>query len=386
MEICFWISLFLLYYIYDGYLRLLGVLSFFFTKDDRDFLMTEDELPFITVLVTVYNEEAGIRAKILNVLECNYPAGKLELLVASDGSTDGTDDIVSAIDDSRVTLFRPEDRNGKTDTQNRAIESSKGELIVFTDADTRMESAFLEAIARPFKDERVGGVDGHLRFVTSDESSVSTNQGFYWAYELKVRQLESRLGILAVSSGACMAVRKSLFRPMRAAYGEDCLVPLDVVEQGYRVVHATDACATDRMEHDSSGEFKTRVRMTLRNWTGTWSKPRLLNPLSFPAISFALWSHKLLRWLSPLFLISFTLSSFLLVTLGWRTESGLGFYIVTSLLLILFYIAGLVGWRAESKGRSLKGAATAYSFLLANAGFLIGLLKAVKGDSITSYR
>lgn len=361
----------MLAYLYGGYVLCLKLLA----RNQPDAAVEVQSWPAVTVLVTVFNEARNIEARVRNVLACDYPPDKLEVLVASDGSTDGTDSIVREMADSRVKLFRPAERKGKTDTQNQAISTATGEIIVFTDADTRFDPQFLKEMASAFADPGVGGVDGHLLFLTETTDGVSRSQGFYWRQELQIRQLESRLGILAVASGACMAIRRSLFRPMLATVGEDCLVPLDVVTQGLRMVHASKALAFDRMEHDPKREFRTRIRMTLRNWQGTWSYPHLLNPLRHPRMAFALWSHKVLRWLSPLFLLMWLIGSVALLGTGasnWIAG-------MPGLLFMVIALAGAMKLR-------LPGASMAYSFCLANAGFLVGVGKAILGQKIASYR
>lgn len=364
----------MLIYLYGGYLLCLKLLKHFGQKPAEDAAEIV-ELPNCTVLITVFNEENKIEERVSNVLACAYPQDKLEVMVASDGSTDGTDELVQAISDDRVRLFRPAERKGKTDTQNQAIASAKGEIIIFTDADTRFDPAFLQEMARAFMDSRVGGVDGHLLFVTDAADGVSQSQGFYWQQELQIRQLESQLGILAVASGACMAIRRKLFRPMQATVGEDCLVPLDVVNQGFRMAHASKALAFDRMEHDPDKEFRTRVRMTLRNWQGTWSYSQLLNPLRHPGVAFSLWSHKVLRWLSPVFLTLWLGASWMLLIDG-SVKQLLG---VPGLF---FLSAAIVG----AMKLPLPGASVAYSFCLANAGFLVGVVKALSGKTMTTYK
>jgi cellulose synthase/poly-beta-1,6-N-acetylglucosamine synthase-like glycosyltransferase len=374
-----WLTLlgfFLLAYVYYGYAIVLRLLS---SRRSPPTFPGKPEEPSVTVLITVYNEVEKIQPRILNVLACDYPKDRFEILVASDGSTDGTDDRARHLRHPAVRVFRPAQRLGKTDTQNQAIAAAKGQIIVFTDADTRFSREFLKEIVRPFADPRVGGVDGHLLFEGVKESKVSQSQGTYWSQELAIRAAESSLGILGVASGACMAVRRSLFRTMKAAVGEDCLVPLDVVDQGYRMVHAEQAVAWDQMPERASGEFKTRVRMTQRNWQGTLAFPQLLNPFKNPGIAFALWSHKILRWLSPVFLGVLTLSS-------WLTGSGSPLELVIAFCVVLFYLVGAAGALAYRNGWQIPIAGTVFSFLLANAGFLCGVWNAMFGKAITTYR
>lgn len=374
----FWLSLFCVYYIYDGYLRALLLLDRFLPR--RKEIQANADLPSLTILLTVCNEANEIADRIRNIFDTDYPHTKLQLLVASDGSNDGTDEIVLGIEDERVQLYRSGSRLGKTETQNYAMSMATGEIIVFTDAGTRFRKDFLTEIATPFAVTEIGVVDGHLQFVQNIESGITLSQGYYWNYELRLRQLESRLGMLAVVSGACVAIRKSLFKPMNPSVGEDCLLPLDVVLQGKRVVHAPDAIAIDSMDRDVKGEFRARVRMTLRNWQGTWAYPSLLNPFVYPSYAFALWSHKILRWLSPFFLLTIVMCAFIGSMLGIiMMQVALGF-------IFLFVLAAFVGWKSETKEIGIPGTRAIYSFLLANAGFFVGVIKAISRSRVTTYR
>lgn len=378
LSVLFGVCFSLLYFIYDGYKRVLFLLGIVLRSEKV--LVHRNVNYEVSVLVTVHNEADQIKERLLNILNTSYPADKVEVLVASDGSEDGTDEAVQSLRDERIRLFRPEHRVGKTETQNLAIAEARGEIIVFSDADTRFQKDFLQNIVAPFKDARVGAVDGHLLFSSDGEGKIAQSQGYYWKYELEVRQLESKAGILAVASGACLAVRKNLFRKMAPTTGEDCIVPLDVVLQGYKVVHAADAIAVDRMGSDGKQEFKARVRMTLRNWQGTWSRAELLNPFAHPGYAFALWSHKILRWLSPFFLIVMSLSALI------GAFYGIVFLQFGAVGLFLFYVMAFFGWWSEKSGCHIPFAHVAYSFMLANAGFLAGIVKAITGKKIYTYR
>lgn len=372
------LCLFGLIYVYAGYglaLRLAAALAPRRADEDTPAVAA---LPRITVLVTVFNEERGIGERVANLLDCEYPMPLLEVIVASDGSTDRTDSIVESLSDPRVRLFRSRARGGKSVTQNEALATATGDVIVFTDADTRFDRKFLMAIARPFNDAEVGAVDGHLLFRHHDAAGIGASQDRYWRYELWLRALESRLGLLAVMSGACMAVRRELLGPLPSDVGEDCIVPLDVVAGRRRVVHAADAVAIDRMQTTPEGELRARARMTLRNWKGTWMHPRLLNPLRHPGYAWSLWSHKLLRWLSPVMLIVGTLACILLA----RASAA---FAAAAIGLGIFYALGLIGWLTARRGTSIPLAGAVFSFLLANAGFLIGIARAMRGASVTHY-
>ncbi|MEZ6061049.1 MAG: glycosyltransferase family 2 protein [Planctomycetaceae bacterium] len=257
------------------------------------------------------------------------------------------------------------------------MQQINSDLIVFTDAGTEFDSDFLIEIAGAFADETVGATAGYLLFGEKPGDVNVRSQGFYWSYELKLRTLESHLGCLAVVAGAAFAIRRGLMRPMDPAIGEDCIVPLDVVTQGYRIVHAENARAFETFEQDAGITFRSRTRMTLRNWQGTWSRPGLLNPLKHPRYAFALWSHKLLRWLSPVFLLTGTASSAGLLMLNPGPAS-----LLASAPFTMLFSLGLLGLL----NRKLPGTGMAFSFLIANTAFLLGILRAVRGRKVLSYR
>ncbi len=364
-----------LIYIYYGYYALLKLIAW---RKSAASAAIPNPPPTITVLVTAHNEEAVIGDRIANILECDYRLDRLEVIVASDGSTDRTDSIVRGHPSPQVRLFRPEARSGKSDTQNQAVKSAMGEIVLFTDAGTRFAKGFLQEIVRPFADPGVGGVDGHLTFQPFGTGHlVAEAQGYYWRQELMIRSFESVLGILAVSAGACLAVRKNLLCRIPSTVGEDCTIPLDVVRAGYRMVHQPTALAFDTIESTNAAEFKSRARMTLRNLQGTLMYPDLLNPFKHPGISWALWSHKLLRWCSPLFLVAWVSSSFSLLAVAGRWPVALPAIVFASCSLVLLLCPKL---------RDVRGLRTLWSFTVANAGFAVGLTRALTGKTITAYR
>lgn len=380
MVFSFWMSFLIMLYVYGGYLIVLKLICYLFPSTKREIkFFRSEELPSITVMVAAFNEDMVIKSRIDNILESDYPDGKIKILIVSDGSTDQTDNIVNSYGDDRVSLFRVEDRKGKTNAQNQAMEKISNDFVVFTDADSRFDPFCLKNLVGYFIDEKVGVVAGKLIFEAVVGSGISHSQGNYWSYELKLRELESQLGILAIISGGCFAIRKNCFRKMDISYGDDCIIPLDAVRDGFDVVHAKDAVTYDYMAHEANQEFKARVRMTLRNWQCTWAFKDILNPILNPRYAFALWSHKILRWLSPVFLIILTLCNLMLISDGVV-------YAISAVFLFVFYCLGFVGYLGYTWSRNVPGSTTVFSFLLANVGFFLGILEAIKGKKITVYR
>jgi len=368
--------MFLLAYTWAGYPALLWALR---TLIRRPLHSACAVIPAISVIVAVRNEEAQIGAKLADCLALRYPEGKREIVVASDGSTDATDSIVEAWGQRHrcIRLVRTVGRGGKSGAQNLAAEQARGEILLFTDAGTRTRPDLLEQLAEDFADPRIGLVAPVVHFGRFD-SAVSRSQNAYWRFELWLRRMESDLGILATASGAAFAIRHRLFRPIPPQFGDDCVVPLDVRLQGFRILQDERAIVCDEMPHSIQGEFRTRVRMTARNWSGILSRPRVLNPLRLPGTAWGLLSHKFLRWMTPFFLAG----TFLL-------SAGLacgGRLMPLFVLQLIFYLAALIGWRRSRERSCARIFGYPFAFCLANLGFLLGVLRSILGERVVVYK
>lgn len=379
MNIDFWLVLicvFWVLYTWAGYPALLWLFRRLFARSVlRDGTRTR---PFVSIIVPVYNEEEQIAAKLLDCLALNYPRERLEILVVSDGSTDRTEEIAEefAARDSRIRLLRGAGRMGKSGAQNLAVQAAQGEILFLTDVEARTRADALLLLVSNFVDPRVGLVTATI-YLGEPSNAIAKGQGYYWRYELFLRQGESDLGTLATASGQALAVRRTAFVPMKTCYGDDCVLPLCVRLLGYRVLHDSRAAVFDTFPHSIEGELRARVRMVARNWTGTLSQPVLLNPLRFPGTAWGLVSHKLLRWLTPFFLA---------VLLAASTASFLhGRYVLLWLLQIAFYGAGFVGWLRTRSGEHTRVFALPFAFCLANVGFFLGVIKAFRNQRIVTY-
>lgn len=334
--------------------------------------------PRVSLILAAHNEEASLAAKLRDCLQASYPPDLIEFLVASDDSTDATETIVEefARRDPRIRLLRTGIRAGKSGAQNLAAEHATGEILFFTDANTRMAPDALEQVVENFADSAVGLVTATVHFAQPD-GAVPQGQGMYWRYELLIREAESDLGILSKGSGQALAMRRRLFRPMEPCYGDDCVLPLEVRIRGFRVIHERRAVVTDRMPHTLDGEMRARIRMTARNWTGTMSRMAILNPFRFPATAWALVSHKVLRWLSPVFLA---------ILFGASLVSSFEFrWAGVCLAQVAFYFSAFLGWQFVRKGKGAGVFGYAFAFCLANVGFLLGLVRALRSQKIVAY-
>lgn len=370
------IALVLLAYTWTGYPLILWLLRKFFSRQVKR--GSSQDCPKVSIIIAARNEEAKIAAKLADCLNLEYPPDRFEILVVSDNSTDRTDEIVKDFArDVRIRLLAGHGALGKSGAQNLAVQSASGDMLFFTDADTRTHPDMLKMLVENFADPKVGLVTANV-FLGEPGNAVAEGQGMYWRFELFLRKLESELGVLATGSGQALLMRKELFRPLPLVYGDDCVLPLDVRLRGYRVVQDTRVIVYDIMPNSIHGELKARIRITARNWSGTLSRPGILNPFRFPVTAWALISHKLLRWLTPFFLAVLLAAN---VLLSVRS----GDWKLLCALQIAFYAAALIGWLRARKGEPAWVFAYPFAFCLANIGFLLGMVKVMRGQKIASY-
>ena len=368
-QIVFWISATALFYTYAGYPVLVYAVSLLFPKQ----VNRAEFRPAVTVLITAYNEEGDIREKIENTLELDYPKEKLEILIASDGSTDKTDEIVREFSIEKVQLFRQEGRVGKTITQNKAVEQATGEIVLFSDATTMYQPDVLNQMLPNFADETVGCVAGKLIYVDDSRSNVGKGAKSYWNYETFIKESESRACSLIGASGCIYAVRKSAYRPMYAEACSDFLIATKIYEQGLRSVYEPAAICTEETNRQTGKELKMRVRVISQTFTDLWRNRRMLNPLRSGFFAVELVSHKLLRYSAPLFLILIFISTAILAVSSKTFE-------LAFVLQIVFYAMAFIGWILERRSKNIGLFAFPLYFLLTNLASLVGFYKFLSGE------
>ncbi len=368
-QITFWTSAAALFYTYAGYPILVYAVSILFPKR----IERAEFEPSVTVLVTAYNEERDIRAKIENTLEIDYPKEKFEILVASDGSTDQTDNIVKEFASEDVRLFRQEGRVGKTVTQNKAVEQAAGEIILFSDATTMYQPDVLRRMMPNFADQTIGCVAGKLIYVDDSRSNVGKGAKSYWNYETFIKESESRACSLIGASGCLYAVRKSAYQPMYAEACSDFLIATKIYEQGLRSVYESAAICTEETNRQTGKELKMRVRVISQTFTDLWRNRRMLNPFRSGFFAVELISHKLLRYAAPLFLILIFFST---TTLAVSSK----IFALAFAVQIIFYAMAFVGWLFEQGDKSIGIFAIPLYFVLTNLASLVGFYKFLSGE------
>lgn len=331
----FWGCIFLIVYVYFGYPVALLVMG---RLRKRPVKKAPFE-PAVSIIISAYNEEAHIGATLCNKLALNYPKDKVQIMVVSDASEDKTDEIVRGFEDRGVLLLRQETRLGKTSALNRAVPAARGEVIVFSDANSLYDADSLNKLMQNFSDPTVGYATGRMIYTNPDGTIIGDGCSAYMRYENFLRRLETQLGSIVGVDGAIDAVRKELYRPMNPDQLPDFVLPLKVIEQGYRVVYEPEAILTEAALKTEQDEYRMRLRVTLRALWTLRDLRQLLSLHRFGLFAWQLWTHKLLRYLCFLFLAGAYLANLLL----WKQSP---FYGVLLLLQSLMYLGMLFPWPA----------------------------------------
>ena len=373
-QIIFWTSFAALFYTYAGYPLLVYFVSLIRPHEIKKSFFE----PKVTVLITAYNEENDIRGKLENTLLLDYPKEKLEILVASDGSTDSTDEIVRSFSNSGVKLFRQEGRKGKTYTQNKAVEKSTGEIILFSDATTSYQSDVLSEMLPNFADEKIGCVAGKLIYVDKAGSTVGSGAKSYWNYETFLKTSESKACSLIGASGCLYAVRKSAYREMYAEACSDFLICTVIYRQNLRSVFEPKAVCIEETNNKPEKEFQMRVRIISQTFTDLWRNRDMLDPLKSGFYAVELLSHKLLRYAVPIFL-------FLLLVTSAILSFSSNFFAVGLTFQITFYFFAGVGLILQKFGKRGGIVAMPLYFVLANLASSVGFYKFLRGERFASW-
>lgn len=378
MNAVFWIALLglgLPLYAYVGYpIALFALASLVQIGRDAYYLVSRAERrsqdiwwPSVSIIIAAYNEEEVIGRTLSRCLELDYPEERLEVVVGSDGSTDGTVEIAQQHEGERVQVVAFPERRGKLSVISDCVARAGGDVLVFTDANTVLSRDSVRRLARHFNDPRVGAVCGELRLLTAD--GPLADEGLYWRYEMVLKILESRLDSVLGANGAIYAVRKDLFPKLAGnLITEDFVIPMKVRASGFRVLYDPEAVAVEDAPATVSDEFRRRIRIGAGNWQALWRCAELLLPWK-GFVSFAFWSHKVLRWLAPFLLVAGFLANLaLLAEPVWQAvfAAQVGFYGCA--------VLGYVLRRLRLPAGPLRPASY---FVAINAALAVGLVRGV---------
>lgn len=372
-EVIFLSCLAIVLYVYVGYPLLLVAMSLIRRRP----VCRAGATPPVSVIIPAHNEEQTIAAKLENTLALDYPQDRLEVIVASDGSTDATVRIVSGYAQPRLQLLCLP-RCGKLLALTQAVACATGEIIAFTDANIVLEPSALRRLVARFADPEVGGVCSHKK---PARRSAVEGEGFYWKFEQFVKMLESKAGSTIAADGAFYAIRKRLFRPIsELAQADDFAISARVVLQGYRLAFEPTAVCYEEPPESSHSEFWRKVRVTNHSLKSILDLRQALKPWRAGFYAIELWSHKLLRYLLPFFLLAAGVANALLIHAS-------SLYQLLLLGQALFYASALLGYglRHHGLGR-LKVFHLPFYFCLANLASCLGFLALVRGESVVYWQ
>ena len=353
----------------------IGVFVFYFPFIVKNFVTPKSiestdiqEYPDVDIIIAAYNEESCIKERIENALAQDY-AGKLNVLVASDGSKDNTGAIITSFTDPRVKAFNFEENRGKISILNDLVAESQAEFLVFTDANTEFETNAVDILINSFS-EKTGAVSGELLLITDDGNQ--NQDGLYWKYEQFLKKCESTLGGILGANGAIYAIRKELYIPLsKDTIVDDFCIAMNVKKQGYDVIYNDKAIASEEVAPSLNDEVGRRVRIGVGNYKAFNSNLWALSPTQ-GWFSFCYWSHKVFRWYAPHLMVLVFISNLFLLS------SPL--YISLLIGQVAFYAIGWYGTKKISQGVKVGSIVAIISFFLSmNTALGKGFLLFLKG-------
>jgi len=336
--------------------------------------MKTEEWPEVTMIVAAYNEEGYIEEKIKDTLKLDYPAGKLTFFIVTDGSTDRTTDIVHQY--TSVKLFHEAERKGKIHAVNRVMKFVNTPIVIFSDANTNLNSSAAKNIVRHYVHANVGGVAGEKRILKKDEDNASgSGEGLYWKYESFLKKKDSDVNSVIGAAGELFSLRTNLYEePDENMLIEDFYLSVKVTMNGYRFIYEPEAYAIETASASVGEEWKRKVRISAGGFQAMLKLKALLNPFRYGLLSFQYISHRVLRWtLAPLFLPLIFASNVILALQGSIV------YKIILLAQVLFYLVAAAGYMLQDKKISIKGFFVPYYFVVMNVSVYAGLVRFLKG-------
>jgi len=366
-------SLILIFYAYFGYPISLILLSFFRHKKIE---YEPNYQPMITLIITAYNEEKRIGNKLENTVQLVYPKDKLQVIVVSDGSTDNTHAIVQSYRKHGVTLHITKERRGKENAQKEAIQFAQGEIIVFSDAATIIEPQGLNHIVAPFVNPDIGSVSSEDVFLNEDGSL--SGEGAYVKYEMWLRKLESKVNSVVGLSGSFFAARKGILADFSGQMQSDFRTLLNCQRMGYYGISNPKAKGIYKNIKDEKNEYDRKVRTVLRGITVYFEHLELLNLFKYGIFSYQYFTHKLMRWLVPWFILTAIISNMILTFHE-------NIYSVILFFQVLFYLFAIIG-KTKNRISRILIFKLPYYFIQVNWGILISWIRYLKGERVVMWQ
>ena len=366
----FWLVVVLVVYTYFIYPFILFILSG--NKKCPTQLNKSLYQPNVSIVVSVFNEEKTLFNKIANLKILDYPKSQIEFIFGSDGSIDKSVEVLKSMSLEGMHIYDFDERRGKAAVINDLISTAAGDIIVFTDANTEFEQYTVQELIKHFHDSDVGAVSGQL-ILRSNNKHSNTGEYSYWAFENKLKLMESKINSILGATGGVYAIRKSLFSPLptNISVTDDFLIPMKILLKGFRTIYEPRAIAYEELETSIAGDYRRKVRIGAQNINVLPLIAPLLHP-RYGFSAFSLWSHKIFRWLVPFFLVAITLLLYSLKDLS-------PIYEILYRAIQIFLGIGLLGFVADLLKISVGFLGYPYYFLAMNFALFIGTFKAFFG-------
>lgn len=369
------VFLFLLFLMVHTYVLYPVIISLFSTVK-KNIAKNGNYYPPVSILCSAYNEEKVIRERISNIAALDYDLSKVEVIIGSDCSDDKTNEILRELQEKynwlKVRAFSS--RRGKAAVINDLVKLASKEILVFTDANTEFDKSALKKLTSHFSDPSTGGVSGRLVLVEPESNRLeSVEEKKYWEYETIIKKAEGNCGILIGANGGIFAIRKDLFReiPTAKAVTDDFFVTLAVLDEGWKFRYEYDAFAFEKVGHSVEMEVRRKIRFAATNYQTLYFFRNLLFNKNL-LLSYAFWSHKVIRWFLPFLMIFCLLANFLLLGAGM-------FFIITAALQTAFYLMGATGYIFSLMKIRISVFSMPYFFIVANGALLLGFYRFLRG-------
>lgn len=372
MLVLFWLGVIWLGYIWLGYPLILSVLALFRRVHPK---IDENYEPAVSVLISARNEVRNIGSKIDQTLSWNYPHNKLQVLVASDASEDGTDAIIKAYDDSRLVFVRMNKRSGKNAALNRLMQEATGDILFFTDANTIIDANCIRRLLRHFADDRVGCVTGEMRYVKGNQKAAASGSAWaYWRYESFIKRLESTIGSVLVCVGSVFCIRRSLFSPLHLDLANDLETPMLIGETGSWLRYEPNARSAERVGHSLLQEARRRIRICGQGFIGMWRLRRTLRGLR----GWQFISRKAFRWFTFL-----QLAVIFVATIALSNQPIFNVLLKVELICLGFVATG--GVLALTDRGSISLFSIPFYYIFVSASGFYGVVSALMGKRFQTW-
>lgn len=379
LKILFWLSLFIVFYAYIGY----GILLFILVKIKRKLSGNKnnqtdsDYQPEVTLFIPAYNEKEFVADKVKNSLELDYPREKLHFIWVTDGSDDGTPDVLKSYEG--IGVYHQDQRNGKINAMNRGMKFVKTPVVIFSDANTLLGKDSIRRIVRLFSNPKVGCVSGEKRIQSRDkDSAAGAGEGLYWKYESALKKWDAELYSVVGAAGELFAIRTELYQEVeKDTILDDFIISLRVARQGFTIQYDPEAYAIETASANVEEELKRKIRIAAGGIQSVIRLKSLLNIFRYGTLSFQYISHRVLRWtLAPLSLLLMLITGFIL-----GIQENLFSFNTFSLIFwlqVLFYLAALAGWYLENRSIRMKILFVPYYFFIMNLAVYLGMIRYFK--------